>query len=117
MDAKAKEKTHIHFEGSDIKINPNFGIFVTMNPGYAGRTELPDNLKSLFRPIAMTIPDYMKISEAVLNLFGVADSSRLAEKTVQAFRLSSQRMSQQDHYDFGMRAIKSVLSTIAKYKE
>jgi dynein heavy chain 1, cytosolic len=99
----------IDFLGRSIRLDPALGIFVTMNPGYAGRSNLPDNLKQLFRAVAMVVPDRRLIAQVMLFSQGIATAEALAGRVVLLFQLCQEQLSAQAHYDFGLRALKSVL--------
>ena len=76
---KAKEP-RLELLNQDIDVNAHAGIFVTLNPagkGYGGRSKLPDNLKALFRSVAMTLPDNEIIAEVLLLASGFATARRL----------------------------------------
>lgn len=106
----------VELVGKQVRVSPDMAIFITMNPGYAGRSNLPDNLKKLFRSLAMTTPDRQLIAEVMLFSQGFRTAEKLACKIVPFFKLCDEQLSNQSHYDFGLRALKSVLISAGNVK-
>lgn len=97
-------------------LDSKVGIFITMNPGYAGRTELPESVKALFRPVVCIVPDNELICQIKLFSAGFLTAKLLAKKMTILYKLAAEQLSKQTHYDFGLRALKSVLNMAGQLK-
>uniref|UniRef100_UPI000FC45FB7 Dynein axonemal heavy chain 10 n=1 Tax=Bos taurus TaxID=9913 RepID=UPI000FC45FB7 len=115
-NALIHQLTTFQFEGQEISLDSRMGIFITMNPGYAGRTELPESVKALFRPVVVIVPDLQQICEIMLFSEGFLWAKTLAKKMTVLYKLAREQLSKQHHYDFGLRALKSVLVMAGELK-
>ena len=96
-------------DGTECRLDHHVGYFITMNPGYAGRSELPSGLKALFRGVMMLVPDMEIIMKVKLTASGFTEANVLAKKFNVFYRLCKQQFSAQPQYDFGLRSILSVI--------
>lgn len=80
------------------------------------RFESYNSLSCDYRPCAMVVPDFELIAEIMLIAEGFINGRILARKFLTLYTLCKELLSKQDHYDWGLRAIKSVLVVAGSLK-
>ncbi|XP_054010575.1 dynein axonemal heavy chain 7-like [Hylaeus anthracinus] len=106
----------ITFEGSTLNMNPTGHICTITNLGSFKYSNLPDNLKILFRTISMMAPDIGRIVEVELFAAGISNSKLLASKLVTLYKILSEQLWCESCNTFNICSAKAVVRSVIYLK-
>ncbi|XP_031619236.1 LOW QUALITY PROTEIN: dynein heavy chain 7, axonemal [Contarinia nasturtii] len=117
LKSSSKQQNFI-IDGTSLLLNRSCAIFTTFSSlkPINCHEKLHDNLKTLFRPISMMLPDLQRIAEIELLSHGYENAKSLGTKIITLFQLCKEQLIAQPHYDFRMRTIKVVLEMSERAK-
>lgn len=116
LNAVRAEADFVHFPGSDpCVLRKTAGLFITMNPGYEGRHELPQTVRSQFRQVAMVVPDTLLIVRVKLASLGMLSGAVLASQLVRLLETAKESFSATGRGDFGLRTAIAVVRSMESY--
>ncbi|XP_031627371.1 dynein heavy chain 12, axonemal [Contarinia nasturtii] len=109
--AMRKQQANCKFmlDGVELKLNTQCNVCIMSNPLDISRTKMPNNLKTLFRPVSMMQPDVTQITEVSLFANGYKNAKILAKKITKLYKICSKILPSEVHYDFGLRSLKIAL--------
>jgi dynein heavy chain len=100
LDSLVANRPTFTLDGAELSLNVSVGAYITMNPGYLGRTPLPESLKALFRPVTVVVPDFALICENMLMSEGYTQARLLGVKFINLYTLCGDLLSKAKHYDW-----------------
>lgn len=111
QNALRQQLKFVNLADLKLTLNEETSIFISLNPGYAGRYNLPINMKNLFRPISMVVPDSAMICEIMLASSGFLFAEPISKSFVHIQHLAEVKMKKASHFkhDFGLRAMSAVI--------
>lgn len=104
------------FEGSSLKINQTGHVCIITKLDLFKYSNLPDNLKVLFRSVSMMIPDMNRIVEVKLFSGGISNSKLLASKLITLYKIFSEQLWCHSCNIFNLYSIKVIIKTIIYLK-
>lgn len=109
QDSLHSGKSSVYIQNKSIMIERSTGIFITMNPSYVGRSQLPENLKNLFREFSYYKPEEITIISGLIETQGFSEDDGVSQSLLKFIKLLEKHCSKQPHYDLGLRTIKRIL--------
>ncbi|XP_076762246.1 dynein axonemal heavy chain 7 [Xylocopa sonorina] len=106
----------IMFNGTSLKLNPTGHICIITKLGLSKCSNIPDNLKTLFRTVSMVVPDMKRIVEVKFSAGGISNSKLLTLKLITLYKILSEQLWCELCNIFNLYSMKVIIKSVIYLK-